>query len=124
MRRKKLIGNERKAFPPPLIAELLNSLTTNWPERLKSTKHIPRVHVLSGERSKHQRTYRCSKCGYGAPRDVVGCLNIRTKGIHGSLLPGQSKPSKIIFKYPEKFSGSSPGHGASSSESIREAPHF
>ena len=79
---------------------------------------------VCGERSKHQRTYRCSKCGYRAPRDVVGCLNIRTKGIHGSLLAGQSKPSKIIFKDPEKFSGSSPGHGASSSESIREAPHF
>ena len=50
MRRKKRIGNERKPFPPPLIAELLNSLTTNWPERLKSTKHIPRVHVLSAGR--------------------------------------------------------------------------
>lgn len=71
---------------------------------------------VCGERSKHRRTYRCPKCGLRAPRDVVGCLNIRTKGIHGSLLPGQSMPSKIIFKYPEKFSGRSPGHGASSSE--------
>jgi putative transposase len=73
---------------------------------------------VCGGRSKQQRTYRCPKCGMTAPRDVVGCLNIRTLGLHGRLLPGQSLPPQIIFTYPEKFSGSSGGHPAGCSVGV------
>jgi putative transposase len=76
---------------------------------------------VCGERSKHQRTYCCRKCGLVAPRDVVGCLNIRTKGMQEGLLSGQRVPLAIKYKYPGKFPGSSGGHPASCSQRITEA---
>jgi transposase len=76
---------------------------------------------VCGERSKHQRTYRCPKCGLVAPRDVVGCLNIRTKGMQDRLLSGQRVPLVIKYKYPGKFPGSSGGHPASCSQRVTEA---
>jgi putative transposase len=76
---------------------------------------------VCGERSKHQRTYCCPKCGLVAPRDVVGCVNIRTKGMHNRLLSGQRMPLVIKYKYPGKFPGSSGGHPASCSLRVTEA---
>jgi putative transposase len=76
---------------------------------------------VCGERSKHQRTYRCPKCGLVAPRDVVGCVNIRTKGMQEGLLSGQRVPLVIKYKYPGKFPGSSGGHPASCSQRVTEA---
>jgi putative transposase len=76
---------------------------------------------VCGERSKHQRTYRCPKCGLIAPRDIVGCVNIRTKGMHACLLSGQRVPVVIKYKYPGKFPGSSGGHPASCSLRVTEA---
>ena len=64
---------------------------------------------VCGERSKHRRTYRCPKCGYEAPRDVVGCTNIRTIGIEGSMRPGCCVPNAIQFVHPSKYPGPSPG---------------
>ncbi len=64
---------------------------------------------VCGERSKHRRIYRCPKCGYEAPRDVVGCLNIRTIGIEGGMRPGCCVPDAIQFVHPSKYPGPSPG---------------
>jgi putative transposase len=64
---------------------------------------------VCGERSKHRRTYRCPKCGYEAPRDVVGCTNIRTIGIEGNMRPVCCVPNAIQFVHPSKYPGPSPG---------------
>ncbi len=80
-----------------------------------------------GCRRKCRRVYRCRnpRCGLVAPRDVVGCANIRGIGLNGQLLPGQPMPSKIVFVRPlRKYRGggsppprSSGGTPASSSAS-------
>lgn len=75
---------------------------------------------VCGERSKHRRTYRCRKCRFTGPRDVVGSLNIRTKGIHGYLLSGQDLPKTVSFTYPGNFPGSLRGHRTSCSPLIPE----
>lgn len=36
---------------------------------------------VCGARHKCGRIYRCKDCGFSAPRDVVGCINIRGKGL-------------------------------------------
>jgi putative transposase len=72
---------------------------------------------VCGERSKHTRVYRC-RCGFVAPRDVVGATNIRSIGITGSLQVGCSVPNAVQFAHPVKYPGhcpgSSGGHPASS----------
>jgi putative transposase len=57
-----------------------------------------------GERSKHRRIYRC-RCGFEAPRDVVGCSNIRAIGIDGQMRPGSPTPKTIHFAHPSKYPG-------------------
>ena len=57
---------------------------------------------VCGTRSTHRRTSRCP-CGFNAPRDVVGSINIRTIGIDGALRPGCSVPNAIQWKYPSKY---------------------
>lgn len=57
---------------------------------------------VCGERSKHRRVYRC-RCGYVAPRDVVGCTNIREIGINGEMLPGYDVPDVIHQVRPDKY---------------------
>jgi putative transposase len=64
---------------------------------------------VCGERSKQGRTYRCRRCGSVAPRDVVGCTNIRTIGIEGGLRPGCPVPNGIHFVHPSKYPGPKPG---------------
>jgi putative transposase len=64
---------------------------------------------VCGERSKHRRTYRCRRCGYEAPRDVVGCSNIRTIGVEGAMRPGCPVPNRIHFVHPSKYPGPKPG---------------
>jgi len=66
---------------------------------------------VCGERSKHRRTYTC-RCGYVAPRDVVGCTNIRTIGIDGAIRPGCSVPNAIHWNHPSKYPGHKPGSHA------------
>jgi transposase len=78
-------------------------------------------------RQKCRRVYRCRnpQCGLVAPRDVVGCANIRGIGLNGQLLPNQPMPSTIVFVRPlRKYRGggqppprSSGGTPASSSAS-------
>jgi len=60
---------------------------------------------VCGERSKHSRIYRCRRCRYEAPRDVVGCSNIRTIGIEGGMRPGCPVPNRIHFVHPSKYPG-------------------
>jgi putative transposase len=66
---------------------------------------------VCGERSKHGRAYRC-RCGYQAPRDVVGCSNIRAIGIEGAMRPGCCVPNAIQFVHPSKYPGPKPGSPA------------
>jgi putative transposase len=48
---------------------------------------------------KCKRVYTCA-CGWSAPRDVVGAVNIRAIGMHGAMRPEQPVPSRITFVRP------------------------
>ena len=79
-----------------------------------------------GRRQKCRRVYRCQnpECGLVAPRDVVGCTDIRSIGLYGEILTRQPIPTSIVFVRPlRKYRGggqppprSSGGTPASSSE--------
>lgn len=58
--------------------------------------------LVCGARSKHRRIYRC-RCGFIAPRDLVGCVNIRTIGIEGAMRPGCGVPNAIHWSHPSKY---------------------
>ncbi len=82
---------------------------------------------VCGCRNKCRRAYDCKGCGFKAPRDLVGAMNIRTIGMKGRLEPGSSLP-RFQWTHPIKYSrtksvldssGGSPGN--SSDEVIREA---
>jgi putative transposase len=68
---------------------------------------------VCGGRRKCRRTYVCA-CGVTAPRDVIGCVNIRAIGQHGCLVAGLALPKAIKYLRPSGRS-SSGGHPASSS---------
>jgi len=74
---------------------------------------------VCGERQKCRRTYTCKQCGYTAPRDVVGAINILRIGKQGSLQSSPHVPTRIVQVHPTKVSRKSPsssgGHPASSS---------
>lgn len=74
---------------------------------------------VCGCRQKCRRTYTCKACGYGAPRDVVGAVNIFRIGKHGSLQSSPNVPTRIVHIHPTQVSRKSPsssgGHPASSS---------
>ncbi len=57
---------------------------------------------VCGRRQLCRRTYRCKNkaCGYTAPRDVVGSLNILRIGKHGSLVQSKHIPSQIKYLRP------------------------
>jgi putative transposase len=74
---------------------------------------------VCGERRKCRRTYSCQRCGYIAPRDVVGSLNILSIGKHGCLVQAKHIPSQIKYLRP-RCRSSSGGHPANSS--ARRAP--
>jgi putative transposase len=74
---------------------------------------------VCGGRHKCRRTYRCAR-GVVAPRDVIGCLNIRSIGQHGLLVEGLAMPTVIKYLRPSGRS-SSGGHPVRSSGSPREA---
>jgi putative transposase len=75
---------------------------------------------VCGERSKHCRTYRCPRCGYEAPRDVVGCSHIRTIGIEGGMRPGCCVPNAIQFVHPSTYPGVRPGSPTDTGHVARE----
>jgi transposase len=74
---------------------------------------------VCGGRSKQGRTYRCP-CGYEAPRDVVGCANIRIIGIEGALRPGCGVPNVVQWVYPDKYPGRKPGSRAGTTQVARK----
>jgi putative transposase len=77
---------------------------------------------VCGCRHKCRRIYQCFNCGFKAPRDVVGSLNILSIGKNGKLTPNKELiVPDFVFKYPEKLSGSSGGSPASSLSKQREA---
>ncbi|MCY0881770.1 MAG: zinc ribbon domain-containing protein [Firmicutes bacterium] len=52
------------------------------------------------------RIYRCRACGYQAHRDGVGAVNIRSKGMHGAIRPGEILvPPRITYRRPVPFRG-------------------
>jgi putative transposase len=71
---------------------------------------------VCGCRHKCRRIYQCKQCGFKAPRDVVGSLNILSIGKNGKLTSNTGQLIPLVkFKYPENFSGSSGGSPACSS---------
>ena len=89
-----------------------------------------------GCRQRCRRVYRCQGCGFVAPRDVVGSLNIRAIGLHGGLRPAPQAPVVVRFvrplrKYPRTTradlgsTGGTPagrGDAACNSVAARAAP--
>ncbi len=83
---------------------------------------------VCGVRNKCGRIYKCKSCGLTKPRDFVGSLNIRSKGISGSFqqIELDQIPSVIKWvhpiKYPKSNLGSSGVSPASSSGFPRSLP--
>jgi putative transposase len=73
---------------------------------------------VCGERSTQGRTYRCA---YAAPRDLVGCTNIRVIGIEGGLRPGCGVPNVVQWVYPDKYPGRKPGSRAGTTHVARKS---
>nr|MBK7066210.1 transposase [Deltaproteobacteria bacterium] len=81
-----------------------------------------------GCRQKCRRVYRCATCGWSAPRDAVGAVNIRSIGLYGAMRPQQPVLQRIVFvrplrKYPATLQGAagSPG-GTPAREAACAAP--
>jgi len=55
-----------------------------------------------------RRSYECKGCGYKAPRDVVGALNILEIGRSGAMKPGEGRGlGEIVWRRPSKYPGGS-----------------
>jgi putative transposase len=65
--------------------------------------------------SKHKRIYTCRSCGFVAPRDVVGSVNIRSKGTYGAIQQTMPEELPCVIKYRRPLRGRrrSAGHAAS-----------
>lgn len=77
-----------------------------------------------GCRQKCRRTYECKECGWSAPRDVVGALNILQIGQHGAMEPRASCAVPVaVWTRPSKYlapkASSSGGTPASCSAPVR-----
>ena len=65
---------------------------------------------VCGCRQKCRRVYECRSCGFKAPRDVVGALNIRTIGLVEHLEPRADLTlPRITWVHPSKYPGRRPG---------------
>lgn len=63
-----------------------------------------------GCRQKCRRVYKCKECGLTAPRDVIGCTNIRRIKIPDGTVPTVLRFVRPLRKYPaSKDAGSSRG---------------
>jgi putative transposase len=121
--------NDAARSLPPKQAQTVNQASNARLIRLLDYKTAGAMEVeeqyssqtcpVCGGRRKCRRTYVCG-CGATAPRDVIGCLNVRAIGEHGGLVTGLSLPKTIKYLRPSGRS-SSRGHRASSSSSGREA---
>lgn len=62
---------------------------------------------VCGCRQKCRRTYMCG-CGFTAPRDVVGALNIRQIGMRGGMSPTPGLVAPVVeWRHPSKYPGRS-----------------
>lgn len=65
---------------------------------------------VCGCRNKCRRVYKCQSCGFTAPRDVVGALNIRMIGLVGCLRPDLGLMAPVVkWRHPSKYPGCKPG---------------
>ena len=53
-----------------------------------------------GCRQKCRRVYKCRQCGLVAPRDVIGCTNIRRIAVPDTPVPTRIKWARPLRKYP------------------------
>ena len=61
-----------------------------------------------GCRQTCRRNYECKGCGFKAPRDVVGALNILEIGRQGVMKPRAScTVPEVVWKRPSKYPGGS-----------------
>ena len=72
--------------------------------KLKEAKEVEEHYTSQtcpgcGVRKKCKRIYHC-KCGFTAPRDVVGAVNIRSKGQTGSIATGTAVPTSLTYSRP------------------------
>ncbi len=80
-----------------------------------------------GCRQKCRRTYECKECGWKAPRDVVGALNILEIGQQGAMVPRANCTVPVaVWKRPSKYlapkassSGGTPACSSAGSSSPR-----
>ena len=70
---------------------------------------------VCGCRQKCRRVYQCKECGLEAPRDVVGCVNIRSIGRYGEIRAGQPVPIIVRFVRPLRKYPATPQGAAGSS---------
>ena len=106
--RRKWDASKRKRSRLPATARLSPCSTTSLPPVLRWTNSIRRRPVRYAVHGR-SITVSITACGYTAPRDVVGCTNIRTIGIHGVLRPGCSVSNAMQWSHPFKYPGLKPG---------------
>lgn len=61
--------------------------------------HTSQTCPVCGARQRCRRTYRCG-CGFSAPRDAVGCWNIRQLALYGEMRPSSVPALKITYLRP------------------------
>lgn len=77
---------------------------------------------VCGERNKCGRAYRCKSCKTAAPRDVIGCVNNRSLGVDGQMVPGRSVPNATEWVHPIKYAGPKPASRADTTQVARRKP--
>jgi putative transposase len=98
---------------------LINQLNYKLAAAIEVEEHFSsQTCPVCGKRSKHRRLYRC-RCGFEAPRDIVGCSNIRAIGIEGGMRPGCDVPNVMRWVYPDKYPGPRPGSRAGTTQVAR-----
>ena len=85
--------------------------------KLQGTEEVPEPYSSQtcpgcGRRQKCRRVYKCKGCGLVAPRDVIGCTNIRRIRIPDGTVPKEIRFVRPLRKYPvapQGVAGSSRG---------------
>lgn len=95
----------------------MESIGLDKQDEAYSTKTCPKCGALNKPKG---RIYRCSKCGFVAPRDSVGSCNQESKvlfGKFGCVLPISTK---YLHPFEKRCSSSGMWHPASSSVAFRQ----
>lgn len=96
-----------------LIAQLAYKMAGGATE--KPEPYSSQTCPVCGCRQKCRRVYQCKGCGLVAPRDVVGCANIRSIGRYGEIRTGQPVPTVVRFIRPLRKYPATPQGAAGSS---------